>query len=285
MPKHTTAFLSLVLALLLLAPMAGQQRTPPPEGKPTGGAPASQAARTAPPREMSVPFRPGETLTYDVGWSTFLTAGTATTSVLEKRPTSSSTAYYIVAEGQPIDLLTRLYKLHYRADTLLDAYTLLPRRGSIVSQEGQRRKTQVTTYDQRARSATYEVQSATRLKRTLRLPAATQDPLSAIYAMRTMTFRPGETLKMTVAEGGELVNVQIAVVGRETVRSGLGTTTAWKLVPSVRDGKGRLETTRRMAMWVSDDERRLPVKMEAELAVGTFTLVLRDARVGAAASH
>jgi hypothetical protein len=275
MPNTALACSTLALAALLLVPIAGQQP----------GRTAPEARTPAPAREASVPFQPGETLAYDVGWSNFLTAGTATTSVLEKRPSAGSTAYYIVAEGQPIDLLMRLYKLHYRADTLLDAATLLPRRASIVAQEGQRRRTQVTTYDQRARSATYEAQTATTVKRTLRLPAPAQDPLSAIYAIRTMPLRQHQTIRMTVVEGGELLNVEISVAGREAVRSGAGSTTAWKLVPTVRDDKGRLETTRRMAMWVTDDDRRLPVRMEAELAVGRFTLVLREARARDTASR
>jgi hypothetical protein len=31
-------------------------------------------------------------------------------------------------------------------------------------------------------------------------------------------------------------------------------------------------------MWISDDARRLPLKIEAQLAVGTFTVTLRSVR-------
>ena len=33
-----------------------------------------------------------------------------------------------------------------------------------------------------------------------------------------------------------------------------------------------------MAVWISTDERRLPVKLQADLPIGSFTMMLRDVR-------
>ena len=97
---------------------------------------AAPQAKPAPKRELAVPFAAGESLTYDISWSTFLTAGSATVSVKEKKPSYGSTAYYIVAEGRPTTMVSKLYTLYYKADTLLDVFTLLPQRGSVYSEEG-----------------------------------------------------------------------------------------------------------------------------------------------------
>ena len=90
-------------------------------------------AQERPAAERDVPFAVGETLEYDVGWSSYLTAGTATLSVRAKKPSYDSVAYYVVAEGQATGLVAALYPAYYKADTLLDVYTLLPQRGSIYS--------------------------------------------------------------------------------------------------------------------------------------------------------
>src|SRR6266568_2197071 len=95
----------------------------------------------------AVPFKVGETLTYDVSWSTFLTAGTAVLTVQEKKPSYNSTAYYIVAEGRPTPLLAKLYSLYYKMDTLLDSFTLLPHRGSVYSEEGSKHRFKSTRFD------------------------------------------------------------------------------------------------------------------------------------------
>src|SRR3954453_23088943 len=91
--------------------------------------PKAAAPAPAPKREMPVPFKPGEVLEFDVGWSSYVTAGTATVTVKEKKPSYNSIAYYVVAEGRPTSLLSRLYTLYYKADTLIDVFNLLPQRG------------------------------------------------------------------------------------------------------------------------------------------------------------
>jgi len=104
--------------------------------------PAAKAAPAAPRGDRAVPFATGETLTYDVSWSSYLTAGSATTTVKDKRSSFGSTAYYIVAEGRPTSLLSKLYSVYYKIDTLLDTVSLLPQRGSVYSEEGKRQPLQ-----------------------------------------------------------------------------------------------------------------------------------------------
>src|SRR5262249_53114340 len=77
------------------------------------GSLALAGART----ERAVPFGVGETLTYDVSWSSYLTAGSATTIVTGKTAEGGSSVYTIVAEGRPTPLVASLYALHYRIES------------------------------------------------------------------------------------------------------------------------------------------------------------------------
>jgi hypothetical protein len=102
---------------------------------------AADQAKPAPPKaERRVPYAVGERLAYDVSWSNYVTAGTLTISIDSKKPSFGSTAYYIVAEAQTTGVLAKLYTLYYKADTLLDVYSLLPQRGSLFSREGSRQR-------------------------------------------------------------------------------------------------------------------------------------------------
>jgi hypothetical protein len=274
------SFLAAALAAIALASLGAQAPAPKPAARPPSrpaAAPSPKAAPSAPRTERPVPFRVGEVLTYDVSWSTYVTAGSATVTVREKRPSYGSTAYYIVAEGRPTPLLAKLYTLYYKADTLLDAYSLLPQRGSVYSEEGQDRRTKTTSFNQSARSAVYEVQTATLVRRDLQLPAFAQDALSAIYVLRAIPMKPGASISMPVTDSGRLYKVQVTVGAPEAVRCGLGSVNGWKITPVVFDAKGK-PAGRAMALWLSDDARRLPLKLQAELPVGSFVLTLREAR-------
>lgn len=238
-------------------------------------APAAARAPAAPKREMPVPFKAGEVLEFDIGWSSFLTAGTATVSVKEKKPSFGSTAYYIVAEGRPTTLLSKMYTLYYKADTLLDSYTLLPQRGSLYSEEGKRHRLKTTVFNQSAKKATYEIQTRTLVKKDLAIPGFTQDALSAVYVLRSIPFKAGEKFNMPVSDNGQIYKVQMQVGGVEPVKTGIGTVNGLKITPVI---SGPDKTSPRgLALWVSDDARRLPLKMEAQLLVGKFTITLRQA--------
>ena len=249
-----------IVALLLCAVVSAQR-------------PARPAAPVA--REMTVPFRAGEVLEYDIGWSSYLTAGSATVSVREKKPSYNSVAYYIVAEGRPTPLLAKLYTLYYKADTLLDAYSLLPQRGSLYVEEGKRHRMKTTTFNQAGKQAKYEVQTATHVEKTMTIPAFTQDSLSALYVLRSIPMKAGDKFNMPITDAGDVFKVQMQVVGTEQLATPLGTINALKIVPLIGVSKGT--PPRGVTIWMSDDARRLPLKIEAQLAVGKFTVTLRKA--------
>jgi hypothetical protein len=234
------------------------------------------APAAAPKKEMAVPFKAGEVLEYDIGWSSYLTAGTATVSVKEKKPSYNSVAYYVVAEGQPTSLLSKLYTLYYKADTLIDVYSLLPQRGSLYVREGKRQRMKTTTFNQTAKTAKYEVQTATTVQRDLSVPAFTQDALSALFVLRSIPMKAGEKFNMPVTDAGDIYKVQMQVGAVEPVKTGLGSVNGLKIVPVVTSTKGT--PPRGLAIWLSDDARRLPLKIEAQLPVGKFTVTLRSAR-------
>src|SRR6188508_1603254 len=138
-------------------------QAPPRAGRATSAPPTAPAAK----RERTVPFRPGETLAYDVSWSSYVTAGTATIKIAEKKSSFSSVAYYIVAEGRPSPLVSKLYSLYYKVDTLLDAYSLLPQRGSVYSEEGKRHRMKTTMFDHAQKRADFQVETRTVVKKTI----------------------------------------------------------------------------------------------------------------------
>ena len=181
-----------------------------------------------------MPFTVGETLTYDVSWSAFLTAGTVVTTVKEKRSSYNSTAYYIVAEGRPTPLVAKLYPLYYKLDTLLDAFTLLPQRGSLYSEEGSRHALRTTTFDRRAQKAhRSSMQGTTTVKTDFPVPPDVQDALSAIYVLRAIPLKAGDRMTMPVSDDGVNYKVQVAIAAPERVKTGFGDISAWKLSPTV----------------------------------------------------
>jgi hypothetical protein len=228
--------------------------------------------------DAAVPFKVGERLTYDVTWSTFLVAGTANATVAQRVDPGGASAYHIIADGGPVPLLKRLYNLYYKMESLLDTVTLLPQRMSLYSEESGGRRLAATRFDRPQRKAFFELDDAgTPLKSEFDVPPQVQDGLSAIYVLRAMTFKAGDRISLPVTDDGSLYAVQADPVALEQVRVPLGTMEAWRVNVSILDAAGQPAASD-AAVWYSTDARRLPLKLQAQLPVGHFVLMLREAR-------
>jgi hypothetical protein len=252
-----------VLGLLVLSPPVASQPQPPVQRRP--------------PAEAAVPFRVGETLVYDVSWSSFLVAGTATATVQDKRSSGGSTAYYIVTEGRPLPLLARLYNLFYKMDALVDSRTLLSQRGSLYSEEGDDHRLAATRFDRTMRRVFFELQAGRTERVDYAVPQGTQDGLGMLYALRARALKAGDRVVTPVADGGSLYTLSASVAAPEAVRVPFGQVSAWPLTVGIADQQGQ-PVWKDVAVWISNDARRLPVKLQAELPIGQFVLALRDAR-------
>ena len=230
--------------------------------------------------DRAVPFAIGETLTYDVSMTRFVTAGTATLTVRERRAAGAGRAtYYIVAEAKPSSFVERLYHVYYKAESFIDTQTLQPTVATIYSDEKGRTRRRLMRF-RPGNVADYEVQLRSNPvnKSEFKTQPSTLDPLSALYVMRTMPLKIGQATTVPFASNGKNYRIRMTVRGREQVRTGLGTLPALKITPLIQDENGQPATTRNLTLWLSDDARRLPLRMEVDLPVGSFAVSLASAR-------
>lgn len=223
--------------------------------------------------DRAVPFQVGESLTYDVAWSGYVTAGTATVSVKARKPMGSGAAAYdLVAEGRPIGLIDRLYHAYYKAESLLDTRTLQPAIATFYSDEQGQTALRTTRFTGPSSIEFQPTAGAPRVTRAV--PALSQDSLSAIFVLRTRPLTPGQSFTMPVVDGDDIYQAHWRVAGPEAVGTPAGTFQAWRLTPSLTDVAGRPVANQTITLWLSDNAKRLPLKLQAGLPVGTFTLTL-----------
>ena len=223
---------------------------------------------------MAVPFRVGETLTFDVAWSGYLIAGSAVSRVVEKRQSYNSQAYYLVADGRPLPIIARLYPLYYKMDSLFDSFTALSQRTSLYQEEGDRKRYLSTLFNRPARRAVVERQEDPTAKTEVEVPTDAQDGLALLYALRTRSFKTGDHIAFPVVDEGTVYSVSFDVGAPEIVKVPFGPIDAWNLRINITDAN-KQPVGKNIGVWLSNDARRLPVKLQADLPVGAFVLALR----------
>src|SRR5690606_18313104 len=109
-------------------------------------------------------------------------------------------------------------------------------------------------------------------KGNIDIPANVQDVISAIYYARTLNLKDakaGDVFPIEVYLDGEIFALGIKYLGRETIKTDIGKVNAIKIQPLVVADRVFKEKDGLM-LWVSDDDNKVPLRIKAELMVGSL---------------
>lgn len=230
--------------------------------------------------ERAIPFFPGEKMQYRVRWN-FITAGTGAMEVLPMTDVKGEKAYHFILTARTNSFIDIFYKVRDRYDSYADATmsrSLMYRRLN----EGKDRRNVMVFFDWQSGTVWYSNMGETRDPIPV-LPGSF-DPLSVYYAFRMMDFKEGDTIEMPVTDGKKSVMGRATVVRRETVDIDGTVYDAYRIEPELKHFGGVFKkgSDNRLAIWITADERKIPVKMEVEVIIGSvvFECISYEGRQG-----
>jgi hypothetical protein len=85
-----------------------------------------------------------------------------------------------------------------------------------------------------------------------------------------MPLTVGDTSRFSAVSGKKRYELKVLVHGKEEIKtSALGKVNTIKVEP-VLDGDGIFNSKGRIFIWLTDDDRRIPVLMQCEIALGSI---------------
>ncbi len=116
------------------------------------------------------------------------------------------------------------------------------------------------------------------------IPEDTHDLVSGIYQLRMLPLKVGETFDLTISDSGLAYQIPIKVTAREQQNTVLGKVWCFRLEPAIF-GPGRMiEQDGSMIIWITDDERRVPVRAQVNSPIGRVEIRLREMKTAADAA-
>ncbi|OQW30861.1 MAG: hypothetical protein A4E19_08940 [Nitrospira sp. SG-bin1] len=222
--------------------------------------------------EAKRPFHIGERLTYEVSWLN-LTAVIAVMEVTRMDGAHDQTVAKLVGTAQSTPIITKFFPVDNRVESQLDLETLTPEHMTFRRREGKKKEDIEYAFQQKEGTVT-AVRGGT--TETLPIPAGTQDIISCLYYTRTiLPPSPGASLKMNVYHDKKNRPVEVRVEAIETIEGVWGKTETVRVLV-IMPFHGLFMNQGNIRVWVTNDERKIPVRMKAKVVLGSIVADLVD---------
>jgi len=222
-------------------------------------------------RFAKVPWRIGEYFQFSVDWNG-LNGGSSLMQVQNLQRVAGRHAYRIVTKTESNSFVSKFYKVRDRAESYIDAESLYTLRFIKHLREGGYKSDVDIRFDQGNRKAIYSD------GKTFDVAAAVHDVLSAFYFVRTRPLPDGATMVVPTHDNKKSYEMEVKVHKRERIEVPAGKFNC-VLVEPILKSEGVFKSKGSILVWLTDDDRRMPVLVRTKVPVGSINVALTDYRL------
>jgi len=231
-----------------------------------------------------LPFTYGEVLDFEVSYG-WLNLADAKLEIHRKPEYVNNREHMrIDAYGKTKGAAKVFGKVKDNWGSILNPVTMLPIQSYRHIEEGNYRKHEVIDFGQEAKVAyttLYDRDNKNvKEKRFFNLPGQVQDIVSGFYFLRSKDLRAlksGETIVIQGFFDKEVYKIQLIYEGRESLETVFGIQETYVFSPKIPKNK-IFRGDYPIKVWVTQDENKIPVKIKANLFLGSLDLDLVSAK-------
>ena len=265
-----------------------------------GSLPFAAAQKQTTVANSKRPFEPAEQLFYEAEFSRSIlrkldvadfkfSAGRAPLDE-SKNGESNAAPYTLVfkAEIASKGFFTRLFNLNFkeRVESVVEPLSFTVQRTNIHDEQGKRVRTTESTFDRSKGKMLWTQRDPNNPDREPRqiitdFSGQLQDVLSAIYFIRTQSLQVGKSFDIFIGDGGRVYKVPVHVKEKKRMKTILGRVDVVRIEPELF-GPDRMidEEKGQFSLWLTDDQRRVPVVAKLKTDYGTFDIKLKRIAYG-----
>lgn len=216
-------------------------------------------------------FQKGEWFKFEMSYSGLLKAGEATLSVDEKR-LNGEKVFHVTGKGWTTGAISWFFKVRDRYESYFDMNEVRPYKFIRKIDEGGHTKDIEILFNQDEQTALVNNKKHN-TKKTVATKTNVQDMMSAFYYLRnnydTERITEGDVVELNMFFDAENYIFKLKYLGRETIDTEFGKVKTLKFRPYVMAGRVFKEQES-LTLWVSADKNKIPLKVQANLAVGSL---------------
>ncbi len=260
-----------------------QPQSKPPKAAPAEEAPAQKpseevaaAPQEDPPEEESpqeMPFRIGETVVLSLRYFG-LRAGDLSISTLPMKVVNDEIAYHFRMDAASNKSFAFVYTVDDYAETFVGVKGFRPFNYLIKMDQKDRVGENKALFDwEKMKGFTWERAITKRGEEKKdyewEIKEGAQNVISAIYYLRTFDLKVGDVYKVPLAHRGKNLDMTVVVEKKDVVRAGSERFKTLVLVPTF-ELDGAFKQVGDIRIWLTDDDQKLPIQIQAKIRIGTI---------------
>jgi hypothetical protein len=222
-------------------------------------------------------FKVGESIVYVVKYGV-IPAGFATLQVRGTEQINGRPAYYVISKAYTNKAMDLVFKVRDKNETWIDTESISSVRYYQRIREGFYRRENRTDYDQPKGRFVYTKKRKGKETTTEgEIPAFVQDVLSSLYYVRTRKLEVGGKYSFHANSGGKTWPLTVNVQKIQKIRVPAGRFECVKIEP-ILAGEGIFQHEGKLEVWMTNDERHIPVLLRSRVLVGAFDAEMKEYR-------
>lgn len=213
-------------------------------------------------------FNIPERLEYDLRW-TGLKAGT---SILEIKKDGDK--IMISSTATSAKWVSVFYHVEDKIESILNP--ILPISYRIKLKEGKHKRDKEVIFNHADKKVIY-IDHLKKERQEFDTLEKLFDPLSGFYHLRNMNLKVGESVYLPVFDSKKIWSIEVKVLRKEELKTPSGTFNTIVIKPLMRS-EGIFSRKGDIYIWLTDDEKKIPVQLKSKVVVGYITAILVGAK-------
>lgn len=221
---------------------------------------------------------------YDVSYFG-VSAGDFTVRVEPFKWVGGRKVYHVRGTAISSKVFSLFYRLNDEVETYIDYDGIFSHRFHILLNESKQSRDALELNDSEKGQTFYwnrwqrKDQPYIESKEYFPIQPFSQDSLSALYFLRSVPLPEGGIITFPVINEGKTWDADVTVVRRETLNTVIGRVRTVVLRPEPKY-QGILKKQGDNYLWLTDDDRRILVRLEAKVKIGTVVAELKSMEPG-----
>lgn len=235
-------------------------------------------------RPIQDPFRVGEKVVHEVSYFS-AKAGILTMQVKPFAQVNGRKSYNLAVGLESSRVFSNFYSVQDSVTTFLDYENLVPHVLKInIKETGKLVQSQCYFNNDELKANFWEKKYTEKggeeeRKYSWDILPFSQNAFSGIFYMRFFKWREGKQISFRVAEDNQNIVFTGTAVGKEKLSTDAGDFNAIKVKASIIS-RGALAQTGDIFIWISDDDRKYILRIEAKIKIGTLVSEVTDIEPG-----